>query len=949
MRAGSSETDLMYEILYNWHFVPEPSTKTKVSKGTYEDQERYFLKNYALETLYELDKTSYDIWNLIDGRATMAEILQQMEELYPNVHPTTTLQTILFFAESGSLRAKLEPAKRKRINFTSALRIHITIVEHSANFLKAIHRIVKPLLRRELLWVSLTFVVAAGIAFAGQFWGILGDKSNFELFGSTIVGLFIYNFVILAPVTAVHEIAHGLTVVHYGGTPKDMGTGWFYFGPMFYCDATDAWTFPRVKRMMVMLAGNLSTMLIGSAIVVVVYVLPLSGPVSNVLSMTAFWCFYTSLWNFAPPFETDGYYVLSDLLKMPNLRHDAYNYLKASLRRLLKKPVQETKDLTTKTRRILIAYAIMSVVWLAYMAYQSLTLMTYMARDAVAASLRISSAIIAPQSFSPVVFFVSFASLIYFTMMISGYGLIFFNGIKKATTRALKFETIHDRDFSISLCLPPHIPKKIATSLRQQTAKIARKFTQNFTITQEGPLTVAVLRIGGTRMALLQIKDYLQRIEQAFSSMYEGFLHQNRKEIYASSEICCPNGIKSTDLLERMSRESAKTGQRQAPNIVKQIIRDQEETGIYLLNSAVGKVWTIEMPPSQQYEAQRSLFPLFYIEDSSLTDLYDRVEDFKKRIIYGYDSLEKLATKTQTSLSQTLDHQEEYQAVAYMQPIRGRLLFIGRTEQIEGTIDKLGLLFLNQVWYGYMDNLLRDTNHMLSALSMTSLPSQEEIGEMSSGELTTLEKALSDLKSNMPFIEETVKDCKRRLQTAKSSSKEIGEILEQKANFKVGFIKPALTLNKENMKNLPKRFGDFKKHFDRLRAKISMLDAMIVEESKKKESLSRKKKMKTLWFYPLILALSAIVLLLGLKFTAGTLTYLFFGVAVAIQLVYWSAYIVSRNRARTVGRYASTPFSMAHTFVLGVVHALYRFSATGDILVPTETHSRNAKEMQTTT
>jgi hypothetical protein len=933
----------MYEIAYDRQFVPRPSPKVNVSTRTYDAQERYFMKNHALGTLYELDKSSYNIWNLIDGKRSMENILEQMEKSYPDVNPTTTFQTILFFAESGALREKLEQTKKKRVNFTSALRINITLVERSENFLKAIHKALKPLLRRELLWVSLAFVLVAGIAFAGQFMHILGDRSRFELFGSTIVGLFIYNFIILAPVTAIHEIAHGLTVVHYGGKPKDMGTGWFYFGPMFYCDATDAWTFSRGKRMMVMLAGNLSTMLIGSAIVVAVFVWPFSPVVSSVLSMTAFWCFYTSLWNFAPPFETDGYYVLADLLKMSNLRHDAYDYLKTSVKKTLRMPVQESEGFTTRKKRIFLVYALMSVAWLVYMAYQSFTFMTYMAKDANVAALRISSVIMLPKASSTAVFFLSLASIAYFTMMVSGYGLLFFNAGKKAITRTLKFESIHDRDLSIFLYLPSRVPDKIEVALRQQTAKIARKFTQNFHIKHEGPLTIAVLRMGGGSMALLQIKEYLQKVENAFTSMYEKFLQQHRNEILVSSEIHDPMGIGLSDLLKRMSRESVKAGEADARSITSQIIAEQEKTAIYLLNSAVGKVWTIEMPPALQYDAQRSLFPMFCVEDFSLTDLYDRVEDFKKQTIYGYDSLEKLAVQTQACLSQTLERQDKYQAVAFMQPVRGRLLFIGRTRQIEGVIDKLGSLFVDQVWSGHMDNLLSNTNHMLSALSRTMLPPTEEIVQMSDGELNTLESGLSCLNGNMHLINRTLTDCEERLQTANKNSDEIRRILEPQADFKVGLIEPTLALNEENMRNLPKRFRDFNSHFEKLHSKVLELEGIIKEERKKREPSFKKKRAETLRQYPIILVLSAVLLLTGLEFTTGTMAYSLIGLSAVLQVCFWMIYGLRRESSRMVGKYASPTFDQLHTFVIGLVHAMYQLSSTSDVLSPTRIYFRGGK------
>jgi hypothetical protein len=136
------------------------------------------------------------------------------------------------------------------------------------------------------------------------------------------------------------------------------------------------------------------------------------------------------------------------------------------------------------------------------------------------------------------------------------------------------------------------------------------------------------------------------------------------------------------------------------------------------------------------------------------------------------------------------------------------------------------------------------------------------------------------------------------------------------------------------MKNLPRRFRDFKKHFARLREEISLLYDKVKDERRKKEPLLERKKRKELWLYPFVITVSAILILMGLEFSTGSIAYIFLGTAFFIHPIYWSAYFVSLRRALTLGKYASSTFNFVHTFILGTVEATYRFSATGNILVP---------------
>ncbi|UCE43914.1 MAG: PqqD family peptide modification chaperone, partial [Candidatus Bathyarchaeota archaeon] len=347
-----------------------------------DDEKKYFMRNHETGNLYFLTEFGNDLWNIIDGKRTVKEIYEAMDGIYKDLRRDLVTESLIYYAEEGALEAVLEPVKKKRLFIASAFMVRLTLVWESNKFFQSIHRLVRPLLRKPLLWVAVSFVTVMGLLFAGRFVSIFTNKENFEIMGSTVVGFFFYYFAVLAPIIAVHEIAHGLTLFHYGGIPKEIGTGLYYFGPMFYIDVTDGWTLDRYHRIMVFAAGPLSTITIGSLIMAVQYLWQFPASISLILTMATFYCFYGLLIDLSPLLETDGYHILCDVVNIPDLRKKSFTYIKNAARRLIKQPIKdEDEKLTIKTKAILLTYAALAAIWAVYLVFRSLLIVIYMAED----------------------------------------------------------------------------------------------------------------------------------------------------------------------------------------------------------------------------------------------------------------------------------------------------------------------------------------------------------------------------------------------------------------------------------------------------------------------------------------------------------------------------------------------------------------------------------------
>ena len=935
----SSKTDVMYEITYNPKFVPRRSPKVNIKTITIDGENKYFMKNHETESLYDLSEFGSDLWNLIDGKRTVKEITEVMEGMYKDLRPDLVKESLLYYAEEGNLEAVLEPVKQKRVNIISAFMVRVSLIRESKGFLQTIDRVFRPLFRKPLLWLSVAFVTVMGLIFAGRFMSIFTNKANFEIMGSTVVGFFFYYFVVFGPIIAVHEIAHGLTLVHYGGEPREMGTGLYFFGPMFYVDVTDGWTLNRYQRIMIFAAGPLSTVMIGSLIMVVQYSGQFPASFSLILTMASFYCFYGLLADVSPLLESDGYYIFCDAVNIPDLREKSFTYLRTSARKLFKKPVEkESEALTTKTKAILLIYPALAVVWAIYLVYRSLTIAIYMAQDTAVSVLNVSTPILSNKPLTIAAIVLCMASVTYFSMVMSGYGLIIFTGLKKAFKKTLRFEAIHDRDLSVFMYLPKNVPQSLFTSLRQKMKKAAKNFTNNFDVRQTGSMCVAVLRLSSTKLALVQIKEHFRNIEKKFDDAYKSFLKRHKTEILESVWMHDPHKTSLAVLLSDMAKQTAKSTP-EANAVVSQVIGRQNKNELYLLNSVYGTVWTLELPPTLLHEIEETLLPTLLPEDLSFTDLYDDVEDFKKRTIYGFDSLAKLTDENQRGLQDALKHPEKYQVMSFFEPIKSRLIFLGRTEQIEKVIDSLGDLFVCQAWCGYLDNLLSEVNLSLLAINRSPMPTTKSIRSMKDGELAVLEKNISLLIDHEGFVTESLRDSKRHVESANLELEEIGNRLRPTSDFKVGLLDATLKINAENLAHLPSQLESFRILSRELYQRTKKIGKSVERELSDRQPLIAKKKRRRLAVFPIFIALSAILAFMSLRMFTDYVTILFLAIALLLQFSYWSAYLSFSRSFNTVARYTSPTFREVNLFTFAFTQSLYQFMATANLLTPIETTS----------
>jgi len=164
---------------------------------------------------------------------------------------------------------------------------------------------------------------------------------------------------------AIHELAHAVAIKRCGGSVHETGITFLVLMPIPYVDASDAWMFPaKHQRVMVGVAGMLAECALAS-IGLMVFLMVQPGFTRDVgFAVFVMGSVSTLLFNANPLLKFDGYYILQDLIDIPNLYVRSQNYC----RYLVKKYLYRVSDATSPVsaegeRKWLLSYGVLAGIY----------------------------------------------------------------------------------------------------------------------------------------------------------------------------------------------------------------------------------------------------------------------------------------------------------------------------------------------------------------------------------------------------------------------------------------------------------------------------------------------------------------------------------------------------------------------------------------------------------
>ncbi|MBL8471744.1 MAG: HlyD family efflux transporter periplasmic adaptor subunit [Rhodocyclaceae bacterium] len=165
--------------------------------------------------------------------------------------------------------------------------------------------------------------------------------------------------VALSASKVVHELGHAVAARHHGCRVPSMGVAFLVLWPVLYTDTTEAWKLAsRRARLAIGAAGMAAEMLLAIAATYAWLLLPDGAARSAAFFLASTTWLITLAINASPFMRFDGYFLLSDLLGVPNLHARAFALGRWWLReKLFGLGLACPEALPPRRRRLLIAFA----------------------------------------------------------------------------------------------------------------------------------------------------------------------------------------------------------------------------------------------------------------------------------------------------------------------------------------------------------------------------------------------------------------------------------------------------------------------------------------------------------------------------------------------------------------------------------------------------------------
>jgi putative peptide zinc metalloprotease protein len=282
---------------------------------------------------FRFQEEEYALLNWLDGNVSLDEIKDRFEEEFPPQKITLEeLQQFLGMLHRSGLvitgvggqgkELLKRRRERRRKEFLGAL-ANILCIRFKGIDPERILTWLYPLAR----WFYTPWAVSACIMLGLSALTLVAVQ--FNVFMSRLPAFHeFFNFqnalllsVTLGVTKVLHEFGHGLTCKHFGGECHELGVMFLVLTPCLYCNVSDSWLLPNKWARAAIGAGGMYVELILASIATWIWWFSDPGLLNHLCLNVMFVCSVSTLiFNANPLLRYDGYYILSDIMEIPNLR-----------------------------------------------------------------------------------------------------------------------------------------------------------------------------------------------------------------------------------------------------------------------------------------------------------------------------------------------------------------------------------------------------------------------------------------------------------------------------------------------------------------------------------------------------------------------------------------------------------------------------------------------------
>ena len=322
---------------------PRLRSHVRLHRHIYREQAWYVLQDPSTNRQHRFNKSAYFIIGMMDGKLSVQQIWDaaiaalgdeaptqdEVIRLLGQLHFTDVLQCNISpdTLEMLDRREKRRGKWKQRLMNPFALRFPLLDPDR---FLVKWMSLVKPVFSRAgiLLWL---LVVGSAFVLAVLNWPELTRNMADRVLSPQNLFLLwlVYPFVKL-----LHELGHAFAVRIWGGEVHEMGIMLLAFTPIPYVEASASGAFPEKRKRMAVAAAGMAVELFVAALALFLWLNIESGRVSAIAyNVMLIGGVSTILFNGNPLLRFDGYYVLADLIEIPNFYGRSTRYLGYLLQR----------------------------------------------------------------------------------------------------------------------------------------------------------------------------------------------------------------------------------------------------------------------------------------------------------------------------------------------------------------------------------------------------------------------------------------------------------------------------------------------------------------------------------------------------------------------------------------------------------------------------------------
>ncbi len=317
-----------------------------VRRQVYQGCTSWVIKDPLSLRYFRLREEEYAVLAWLDGRRSLANIKRAYDARFSprRIEAGDLWQYIVSLHQSGLVIADA-PGQGEQLRKRRDERSRKERWSKLANLLAIRFRGIDPTRLLNLLYPAVRWMFSP-VAVAGclllALSALLLVLVEFQVFQSRLpafqqffsLGNSLWLLAAMAFAKVLHEFGHGLTCRHYRGECHELGVMLLVFTPCLYCNVSDSWLLPNKWQRIAIAAAGMYVEVVLAAICTFLWWFSQEGLFNHLcLNLMLVCSVSTIVFNANPLLRFDGYYILADLVEIPNLRSKASRVLTRGLGR----------------------------------------------------------------------------------------------------------------------------------------------------------------------------------------------------------------------------------------------------------------------------------------------------------------------------------------------------------------------------------------------------------------------------------------------------------------------------------------------------------------------------------------------------------------------------------------------------------------------------------------